>query len=85
MAETNRKLMKAWLRHLERGLERSVRQRDVQAIRTALGIAKRRMKLQGTGGTNPVKSDAREEGYPITIFSDAIKEMERRRRERGED
>ena len=73
--------MRSWLEHLEQALQRSVRQGDVRAIKAALGIARRRMKLQRKGGGKRVKPGRETEGFPITIFSEAIKAMEKKDRD----
>jgi len=73
--------MRWWLEHLERALRRSVRQGDVRAIKVALGIARRRMKLGRSNSAKPATSGQEQEGYPITIFSEAIKAMEKKRNE----
>ena len=71
--------MDAWLEYLRRAAERKVRQGDAKALRTALGIARRQMKLRRNQGGKAMSS-GEEEGFPITIFTDAIQEMEKRRR-----
>ena len=73
-------VMRRWLHYLERAAERRVRHGSGNAIETALRIARRRMKLQRACEGKATNPDYKAEGYPITIFSQAIKEMEKRRR-----
>ena len=73
-------LMRRWLHYLERAAERRVRRGSPNAIEMALRIARRRMKLQRACGEEATNPDHNAEGFPITIFSDAIKEMEKRGR-----
>ena len=72
-------VMRRWLHYLERAAERRVRRGSATAIEMALRIARRWMKLQRTCDGKATNQDRRAEGFPITIFSEAIKEMEKRR------
>jgi hypothetical protein len=72
--------MDAWLEYLRRAAERKVKQGDARAIKTALGIARRQMKLRRNRGGKAM-SNREVEGFPITIFNDAIQEIERQNSE----
>jgi len=74
------KVMRRWLHYLERAAERRVRQGSPNAIEMALRIARRRMKLQRARGGKATEPDYKADGFPITIFSEAIKQMEKRGR-----
>jgi hypothetical protein len=79
MTERDMKVMKEWLGYLGRAAEQKVRQRDPKAIRMALGIAKRQMKLpekDARKGNTPMQEG---DGFPIKIFSEAIREVEKRK------
>ncbi len=82
MAENrDRAVMRRWLRYLERATGRGVRRGSVNAIKLALGIARRQAKLQQARGPKRSAPGHKAGGFPITIFSDAIREMEKRRQE----
>ncbi len=75
----DRIVMRRWLHYLERANERSARRGSVNAIKMALEIARRQAKLQKARGMKRVGRGHKASGFPITIFNDAIREMEKRR------
>jgi len=76
--DPERKLMQGLLEYLVRLLQRPLCRGNPAAIRAVLGIAKRQAKLRrlaNSESTAPIS----EAGFPITIFSAAIKAMEKKR------
>ena len=78
-ANLDRTVMRRWLHYLERATDLAVRRGNLNAIKMALVIARRRMKQEKTREVNGSRWGKKDGGFPITIFADAIKEMERRR------
>ena len=75
--DRTRRQMKLRLQYLRRIAERKVRQRDRKAIKIVLAIRRYEMNLWKLGEIT--SEDLRSGGacFPITIFSEAIREMER--------
>ena len=69
------------LEYLFRVLERPLRRGNPGAIRAALGIAKRQSKLHQLAASKDTRPTPEALGIPITIFSDAIKAIEKQKTE----
>ena len=69
------------LEYLFRVLERPLRRGNPGAIRDVLAVARRQAKLHQLAGSRVAAPITKERGFPITIFSEAIKAMEKKRNE----